>query len=146
MKHLAAITLAVSALVAVPAPADASSIPGYPGRARCTEENAAIIRWHFAQHGASPSTQRWALIIASRESGCDHTAYNGRGNDRSSCAFQLNALRGPLAPGGYLTRLGYTPELVRSSMEACAAAAADLWARCGRGPWTRPYGCRRPSA
>lgn len=124
-----------------------NSVPSYSGRPGCTVTNANIIAHEFAKDGASHSTQLWAMKVASRESGCNFKAVNinNRTKDRSYCAFQLNARTGgPLGPGGYLYERGWYPAKVISSMQACADAASNLWKRCGRGPWTKPYGCRRP--
>lgn len=140
----------------LPAPASSSwpkwrtttdGVPYYAGRPACTADQAQTIASAFADAGASIPTRQWAIYVASRESGCNYLAYNGRGSDRSYCAFQLNALNGPLSPTGYLTRLGYTPASVTSSLAACAEAAAALWERCGKGPWIYgDYSCRRPSS
>ena len=140
----------------LPAPATSSwpkwrtttdGVPFYAGRPACTVDQAQTIADAFADAGASIATRQWAIYVASSESGCNYLAYNGRGSDRSYCAFQLNALNGPLSPTGYLTRLGYTPATVTSSLAACAEAAAALWARCGKGPWIYgDYSCRRPTS
>lgn len=123
----------------------ADGVPYYSGRPACTVEQAQTIADEFADAGASIATRQWAIYVASREGGCNYQAYNGRGSDRSYCTFQLNALSGPLSPGGYLTRLGYTPDSVTASLAGCAEAAAALWHRCGKGPWIYgDYSCRWP--
>ena len=124
----------------------AEGIPAYAGRSACSPDEAAVIAAEFAVDGADVLTQQWAVYVASRESGCrfDAVTLNMRTRDDSQCAFQLNVLSGTFAPTGELGRRGWTPALVRSSLQACADAASDLWVRCGRGPWIKPYSCRPP--
>ena len=127
----------------------AEGVPYYKGRPACTYAQAAVIAGQFANRGASVSTQQWAMYVASREGGCNYQAVNinSRTKDASYCAYQLNAHKGgPLSPQGALGLLGWTPASVTSSLENCSAAAAALWAICGKGPWTKPYGCRRPTS
>lgn len=121
-------------------------IPFYTGRPPCTLADADTIAHEFAIKGADVATQQWAVYIASREGGCSFEAVtvNTASRDNSHCTFQLNARTGMFGPSGALGRLGWTPESVRQSMRACAAAASDLWAACGRGPWSPPYSCRAP--
>ena len=129
-------------------------VPYYSGRPACTYTQAGVIATQFAARGASIATQQWAIYVASREGGCNYLAtnINSRTNDASHCAFQLNAIvgdgwYGPLHPKGLLGKLGWTPASAKASLENCAAAAAALWAECGKLPWTKPnYGCRRPTS
>lgn len=124
----------------------AEGIPVYGNRGACTMAQADVVAAEFAQDGADVDTQQWAVYVASREGGCDHTVinYNMATRDDSHCTFQLNVLSGTFESYGELGRHGWTPESVRSSLEACADAASDLWVYCGRGPWTPPYYCRPP--
>ena len=71
---------------------------------------------------------------------------NVRTKDDSHCTFQLNALSGMFAPHGSLGRRGWSTDSVKTSLQACADAASDLWVFCGRGPWTKPYTCAPPWA
>jgi len=121
-------------------------IPYYANHVPCTRADADMIAYQFAKDGADVDTQRWAVYIASREGGCRFDAVNVNAVtlDDSHCAFQLNALSGMFAPGASLGRLGWTTDSVKTSMQACADAASDLWVYCGRGPWTPPYSCRPP--
>ena len=125
---------------------------GHPGATAtapaCTPEQAAIIAAEFANDGADAVTQQWAVYIASREGGCRYEAVNVnvRTKDDSHCTFQLNALSGMFAPHGSLGRRGWTTDSVKTSLQACADAASDLWVFCGRGPWTKPYTCAPPWA
>ena len=121
-------------------------IPFHAGRVPCSRADADIIAFQFALDGADADTQRWAVYIASREGGCNFQTINNNAKtaDDSHCTFQLNVLSGTFAPNGELGRRGWTPELVRSSMEMCANAASDLWVYCGRGPWEPPYWCSPP--
>lgn len=124
----------------------AAGIPAYAGRGACSPDEASVIAAEFAVDGADTLTQQWAVYIASRESGCrfDAVTVNARTRDDSQCAFQLNVLSGTFTPTGELGRRGWTPASVRTSLQACADAASDLWVRCGRGPWIKPYSCRPP--
>lgn len=124
----------------------AQGIPVYGNRTPCTPEDAAIIAAEFANDGADAATQQWAVYIASREGGCrfDAVNINPRTRDDSHCTFQLNALSGTFLPHGELGRRGWTADNVKSSLQACADAASDLWVFCGRGPWTPPYSCSPP--
>ena len=124
----------------------AQGIPFYGNRIPCSLADANMIAYQFARHGADVPTQQWAVYIASRETNCNYASINVNleTQDDSHCAFQLNALAGLFAPTAVLGRLAWTPESVRTSMQACANAASDLWVYCGRGPWTPPYSCRPP--
>lgn len=124
----------------------ADGIPFYVGRTPCTASEAAVIAAEFAFDGADVATQQWAVYVASREAGCrfDVVYVNMRTRDDSHCAFQLNALSGTFEADGELGRRGWSPESVRSSLQGCADAASDLWVRCGRGPWIKPYSCVPP--
>lgn len=128
----------------------ADGVPYYGGRPSCTVEQAHTIAEAFAARGASLDTQRWAVYVASREAGCNHLlAYvNAATRDDSHCAFQLNARgNGPLSPSGVLGKLGWTTGSVKASLGACATAASDLWAVCGKGPWVKgDYGCKEPTS
>jgi len=123
-----------------------AGIPVYGSRTPCTRAQADVIAAEFARDGADAATQQWAVYVASREGGCRYDAVNinPATRDDSHCTFQLNVLSGMFEPRGELGRRGWTPELVRSSLGACADAASDLWVFCGRGPWTPPYSCRPP--
>lgn len=126
----------------------AEGVPYYRGRTACTVAQAGVIAAEFAARGASLDTQRWAIYVASREAGCDHTAVNIGRTDNSHGTHQLNAKgNGPLSPAGVLGQLGWTPAKVTASLQSSARAAADLWAICGKGPWVKgDYGCRRPTS
>lgn len=121
-------------------------LPVYGNRTPCTREQADIIAAEFARDGADPTTQQWAVYIATREGGCrfDAVNINPATRDDSHCTFQINALAGTFGPGGELGRRGWTTENVKYSLSACADAASDLWVFCGRGPWEPPYSCRPP--
>ena len=121
-------------------------IPYYGNRGICSRAQADVIAAQFANDGADVETQQWAVWVASREGGCNHLVvnYNMATRDDSHCTFQLNVLSNTFEPWGELGRRGWTPESVKSSLEACADAASDLWVYCGRGPWTPPYYCRPP--
>jgi hypothetical protein len=122
----------------------AAGIPYYAGRTACTPTQAATIMTEFARNGAGNATQQWAVYVASREAGCEHTRVNNNPatRDDSHCAFQLNTLSGLFTSNGALGKIGWTPDLVKLSLQTCADAASDFWAVCGRGPWTKPYYCR----
>lgn len=124
----------------------AAGIPYYNRSTPCTPSEAAVIAAEFANDGADAATQQWAVYIASREGGCrfDAVNINARTKDDSHCTFQLNVLSGMFEPHGSLGRRGWTPDLVKASLDACADAASDLWVYCGRGPWTPPYSCTPP--
>ena len=124
----------------------AQGIPYYGNRVPCGLADANMIAYQFARDGADVPTQQWAVYIASRETNCTYASVNLNlaTQDDSHCAFQLNALAGLFAPTAVLGRLAWTPDSVRTSMQACANAASDLWVYCGRGPWTPPYSCRPP--
>jgi peptidoglycan hydrolase-like protein with peptidoglycan-binding domain len=121
-------------------------IPYYGNRGICSRAQADVIAAQFANDGADIETQQWAVWVASREGGCNHLIvnYNLATRDDSHCTFQLNVLSNTFESWGELGRRGWTPESVKSSLEACADAASDLWVYCGRGPWTPPYYCRPP--
>ena len=123
-------------------------IPFYGNHVACTKANADVIADEFEKDGADDATQQWAVYIASREGGCNHTTVNLNlaTRDDSHCTFQLNALAGMFEPHGELGRRGWTVESVKQSMANCADAASDLWVYCGRGPWTPPYACTPPWA
>jgi peptidoglycan hydrolase-like protein with peptidoglycan-binding domain len=123
-------------------------IPYYGNHVACTKANADTIADEFERDGADDATQQWAVYIASREGGCNHTAVNLNllTRDDSHCTFQLNALAGMFEPHGELGRRGWSVESVKESMPSCADAASDLWVYCGRGPWTPPYACAPPWA
>jgi len=125
---------------------DAGGIPFFGNRKSCSPSEAAVIAAEFANDGADAATQQWAVYIASREGGCRYEAVNinARTRDDSHCTFQLNALSGTFQPHGELGRRGWTATNVKSSLQACADAASDLWVYCGRGPWIPPYSCRPP--
>ena len=126
----------------------AQGIPAYGNRQACTPEQAAIIAGEFAIDGADAATQQWAVYVASREGGCRYEAVNLNmaTKDDSHCTFQLNVLSGMFTATGTLGRRGWTSDAVKTSLQACADAASDLWVFCGRGPWTPPYSCAPPWA
>lgn len=126
----------------------AEGVPYYKDRPACTYAQASVIAGQFANRGASVSTQQWAMYVASREGGCNYLAVHIGRTDDSHCAFQLNAKSGgPLSSAGALGKLGWTRTSVKASLENCAAAAAALWAICGKGPWIQgDYGCRKPQS
>jgi hypothetical protein len=121
-------------------------IPYYGNRGQCTRANADMIALQFALDGAPIDVQQWAVYIASREGGCDHTIVNLNYDTRddSHCTFQLNALAGMFEPWAELGRRGWSVVNVKESMANCADAASDLWVFCGKAPWTPPYGCTPP--
>ena len=125
-------------------------VPYYSGRPSCAPAQAHVIAVAFAVKGASLDTQRWAVYVAGREGGCNYlTVYiNAASGDDSHCTFQLNARgNGPLSPSGVVGKLGWTRDTVKASLAACATAAADLWAVCGKGPWIKgDYGCKEPTS
>jgi hypothetical protein len=124
-------------------------LPLYAGRRACNRAQADIIASQFARDGADISTQQWAVYVATREGGCDHTTVNLnlQTRDDSHCTFQLNALAGLFNATAPLGRRGWNVDKVKESLENCADAASDLWVFCGRSPWTPPeYGCTPPWA
>jgi Putative peptidoglycan binding domain len=124
----------------------ANGIPFYGNHLACNPSEAAVIAAEFANDGADAATQQWAVYIASREGGCRYDTVNLNLNTRddSHCTFQLNALARMFEPWASLGRRGWTPESVKTSLQACADAASDLWVYCGRGPWLPPYSCTPP--
>lgn len=124
----------------------ADGIPFFGNHLACNPSEAAVIAAEFANDGADAATQQWAVYIASREGGCrfDAVNLNLRTRDDSHCTFQLNALARMFEPTASLGRRGWTPDLVKTSLQACADAASDLWVFCGRGPWLPPYSCTPP--
>jgi hypothetical protein len=125
-----------------------AGIPYFGSGTPCTASEASVIAAEFAVDGADAATQQWAVYVASREGGCrfDALNFNLATKDESYCTFQLNALSGLFSPAGALGRRGWTTAAVTTSLVACADAASDLWAACGRGPWTKPYSCVAPFA
>jgi hypothetical protein len=123
-------------------------VPYYKGRPACTRSQAVEIANEFLLKGASVATAQWAVYVASREGGCNYLAVHIGRTDDSHCAFQLNAKTGgPLSPAGLLGKAGWTRDTVKASLPACARAAAELWARCGKGPWIQgQYDCKRPTS
>ena len=116
----------------------------YGGGTGCSQANANLIANAMWNVGA----QNWAvekmLGIVSRESGCDSAAYNGnrRTGDDSWGFCQLNVLAGFFRSGQILA--AYNPYSFAGNPTHNAAACAKLYSVCGFGPWTKPYGCRRP--
>lgn len=144
-------------LPVLPAPASGSwphwrvtgeGVPYYSGRPACTAAQANTIAVEFETLGASVSTARWAIYVASREGGCNYLAVHIGRTDDSHCTFQLNAKSGgPLSANGLLGRLGWTRSSVKASLSACARAAAALWSTCGKGPWIAgDYSCKEPTS
>lgn len=107
--------------------------------AGCSSDRAAHIRRVFAYVGASAATQRWAVGVAWRESGCGRVlhAYRASTKDNSFGPFMLNRW-GNL--GAWYESHGWSAAEMRT-FHGGTAAAAWLWARCGRGPWIKPYSC-----
>jgi len=79
----------------------------------------------------------WATETAWRESMCTPWARNPNGVD--SGLFQLSL---PLHDDQF-EAVGCDPSQW-DEIGCGVAAAANLYAGCGRGPWTPPYWCRRP--
>lgn len=129
-----------------PPPTWGEPIPRYSNHGICTSAEASIIARTFAAAGASTDTIRWALLVASRESGCDETAHNrsARTRDDSFGVFQLNARSGHFGPGGILA--GFDRWALLTDFELNARAATTLWQTCGRGPWSPPYSCSEPTS
>lgn len=120
-------------------------IPEYGGRGRCTVEQATVITEAFANAGASLDTQTWALLIASRESGCENDTLfdNDATRDTSYGWCQLNARSGHFGDSGVLA--GWEPTLILADFVYNTAACVRMWSVCGRGPWIKgDYGCRTP--
>lgn len=152
-----AVRVGVPPVPVVPAPAASSwphwritadGVPYYSGRPACTVSQANEIAAQFVAVGASVSTARWAIYVASREGGCNYLAVHIGRTDDSHCTFQLNAKSGgPLSVNGLLGRLGWTRSSVKASLQACAQAAAALWSTCGKGPWIAgDYSCKEPTS
>ena len=121
------------------------SIPVYPGGRGCTQANANLIANAMWDVGANDSQVQKMLLIVSRESGCDSSAYNGnrRTGDDSWGFCQQNALAGFFRPGQILA--GYSRFNFASDPGLNARSCAAMYAVCGFHPWNKPnYGCRRP--
>lgn len=122
-------------------------IPAFADRGACTPEIAALISTRFAEAGATRDTQRWALWVASRETGCDTSKrnQNARTRDDSFGWCQANALAGIFAPGEVLG--AFDRHLMLVDWEHATAACVAFWKVCGRGPWAGPgrYYCRPPA-
>lgn len=110
---------------------------GAPSGSKCPQHYAAAIR-----AGWKPGDWRKLDSIMWRESRCKPTATNNnrRTADASRGLVQLNLLAhrswiGPLV-GWNFDNL-YHPE-------TNLRVARVLYEKCGWGPWTRPYWCRRP--
>lgn len=123
-------------------------IPAYYGAgSACTPAQATIVAHHMWHHGASDATVTWMLDTISRESTCDPAAHNGnrRTGDDSWGLCQINALAGHFSPGGIVA--DYDRHRFAVDFEHNAAACAELWSVCGRGPWNYGnYYCRTPDA
>lgn len=146
-KTLQGVKRGAQVQVVTPPPSTWSGdIPEYGNRGACTPAEASIIARTFAAAGASTDTIRWALLVASRESGCDEDTHNrsSRTRDDSFGVFQLNALGGHFGSSGILA--GFDPWALLTDFELNARAAVTLWQTCGRLPWTPPYGCSEPSS
>jgi peptidoglycan hydrolase-like protein with peptidoglycan-binding domain len=121
-------------------------IPEYDNRGRCTQAKADSITGDFAAAGASRSTQEWSLLIASRESGCDHTKHNlnARTRDDSYSIAMINA-----QSGIFTTKLkGWDRHRALSDWDYAVDMYVELWTHCGRGPWDKAggYWCRKPTS
>ena len=108
-----------------------------PSGSKCPQHYAAALR-----AGWKPGDWRKLDAIMWRESRCKPTAFNGsnRTRDTSYGVTQLNmrAHRSWVGPmvGWDFTRLYHVETNLR--------VARKLYERCGWGPWTKPYWCRRP--
>lgn len=107
--------------------------------AGCSSDKAALIRRIFQYVGASAATQRWFVQVAWRESGCGRVlhAYRASTKDNSYGPFMLNRWG---SMGAWYDRHGWSAKEMATFHDG-TAAAAWLWARCGRGPWIPPYSC-----
>ena len=110
---------------------------GAPSGSKCPQHYGAAIA-----AGWTPNEWRKLDSIMWRESRCKATAVNNnrRTRDASRGLVQLNLLAhrswiGPLV-GWNFDNL-YHPE-------TNLRVARALYEKCGWGPWTRPYWCRRP--
>jgi hypothetical protein len=108
-----------------------------PAGSKCPQHYGAAMRagWK-ADHWQKLDAIMW------RESRCKPTAFNGnRGTgDHSLGAVQINLLAhkswvGPMV-GWDFTRL--------YNVETNLRVAKVLYDKCGWGPWTKPYWCRKP--
>ena len=117
----------------------------YGGDTGCTPDEADIVARAMWSHGAVDESVEWMLEVISRESTCDPAAHNGnRGTGDDSWGLcQQNVLAGWFNPGGLLAEFDRYRFAV--DFEHNAESCAVMWARCGRGPWTKgDYGCRVP--
>jgi hypothetical protein len=130
--------------VVVTAPVWSGPIPNYRGRGACTVDAATVITSVFAAAGASVATQEWALLVASRETGCDTSLrnLNPRTGDDSYGWCQLNARAGHFGSSGILA--GFDRDRILVDLDYASRACVRLWSVCGRGPWTPPYSCSVP--
>ena len=124
----------------------AGPIPEYRPGAACTVERATIITDAFRAAGASTDTQLWALTVASRESNCDNTAHNHntRTRDDSYGWCQLNARSGHFGSNGILA--GWDRDRLLTDFAYNTDACVAMWSVCGRGPWSPPYSCKKPTS
>ena len=121
------------------------NIPVQPGGKGCTQANADLIANAMWDVGANDSQVQKMLLIVSRESGCDSSAYNGnrRTGDDSWGFCQQNALAGFFRPGQILA--SYNRYAFAADPGLNARSCAAMYAACGFHPWNKPYyGCRRP--
>lgn len=112
----------------------------------CSREEASIIARAMWDVGASDESVRWMLYVISRESTCDSAAHNGDRStgDDSWGLCQQNNLSGWFSTGQLLEdydRFTFADDFALNA-ESCAV----MWAKCGRGPWTKgDYGCSTPA-
>ncbi len=121
-------------------------LPNYDNRGACTADQATVITAKFIAAGAELDTLVWALTIISRESGCDHTRYNGnaRTGDDSYSLCMVNARAGHFGPYGALN--GWDRNRMLVDFDYAADACVQLWRTCGRLPWRYGnYGCAPPA-
>ena len=136
LKRITAVALATVITLSSTGTAEAHH-NGAPSGSKCPQHYAAAIR-----AGWKPGDWRKLDAIMWRESRCKPSAFNGsnRTRDTSYGVVQLNmrAHRSWVGPmvGWDFTRLYHVETNLR--------VARKLYERCGWGPWTKPYWCRRP--
>lgn len=116
--------------------AEASTLPTH---AVTSCQYAGAIRAAFARAGAPRYVQSRMVAIAWRESKCRPQALRVTRHEHSLSLFQINMK----AWGSYLRQKGYSYSYLRTAGGNIKAAVL-IYKRCGLGPWTKPYWCRRP--
>lgn len=108
-------------------------------RGGCPADKAALIRRIFAYVGADRATQNWFVAKAWSESGCGKVlhAYRKSTRDDSFGPFMVNRWG---SMNAFYDAHGWSRAEMATFHDG-TAAAAWLWARCGRGPWIPPYSC-----